>query len=73
MKIDKDIPMPDSRSHGPAPKYPFSQMSIGDSVFFEGCKTGGKETATAHQVGRRKGWRFSSRTQQDGVRIWRIA
>lgn len=53
-------------------KYPFSRMQVGESVFFSGAKTGGKEYSAAISVGRYKGWRFGGKSEEGGLRIWRI-
>lgn len=73
LKIDKGIPIP-RHSKGPKPKYPFAQMSIGDSFF----AAEGKSTISASscQNAKRHGGKFTMRaTVEDGVpgyRVWRI-
>ena len=73
MKIEKAIDMP-SRGRGRPNKYPFPEMNVGDSLFFEG------ETSTlkcrpyiaAQLWGRLNNAKFSGRTVDGGVRIWRV-
>lgn len=72
MKVEKDIAIPVGSAKGAPAKYPFSKMEVGDSVFFENGKTGGKEYLAAQALGRYKKWKFSGREQDGGVRIWRI-
>ena len=71
--IDKNIPVPETTAGGRPAKYPFYKMVVGDSVFFKGAKTGGKEYLAAQAAGRNKGWKFSGRAVGGGLRIWRIA
>lgn len=73
--IDSDIPVPqkDSRPAGRKPKYPFREMKVGDSVFFDGATSSSNCAIAAHNHGRRHGSKFSVRAEGSGVRIWRIA
>lgn len=74
FKIDKSVPMPGiSGITGRPEKYPFSQMEVGDSVFFDGVKVGGKEYVASQMSGRKNGWKFSGRSIDGGLRIWRVA
>ena len=66
IKIEKGIPIPE-RS-----KYPFAEMKPGDSIFIPGKKANQLSLATHTQKLRAKGWRFCSRTVDDGARVWRI-
>ena len=72
LKIEKGIPMPGSLGKGVA-KYPFHKMEIGDSVFFEGKTTSSKEYLAANQCGLRKGFKFTGKSVDGGLRIWRIS
>lgn len=77
--IDKDIPPPADgaySTHG-GRVYPFAEMQPGDSVFIEGAKIDGNECAAARNIAykrRKKGMdcRFKARTENGGVRIWRV-
>lgn len=73
LKIDKGIPIP-RHSKGPKPKYPFAQMSIGDSFFAAESKS--TLSAASYQRAKRLGGKFTMRaTVEDGVpgyRVWRI-
>lgn len=73
IKVDKGIPIPERPRKGGGHKryrYPWDSMEIGDSFFIEG----GSATASMNVPSRLidKGWRFSVRTIEGGVRIWRI-
>jgi len=75
FKIEKSIPAP--QSHHLA-KYPWPQMEVGDSIFFEGQSTsrknGGNNNAVdaAYSWGKDNNRKFTVRTENGGVRIWRI-
>ena len=68
IKIDKGIPIP------PRNRYPFAEMSIGDSFFTADTK--GNISALCWAYSKRHGGKFSMRaTVEDGVtgyRVWRI-
>lgn len=68
MKIEKNIPMPETRKT----KYNWQDMEVGDSVFFAAKKTQiYKEGASAHSWGRSNNVKFTVRSVEGGVRIWR--
>lgn len=73
MKIEKNIPMPPSKRGGPR-KYPFADMSVGESAFFENQPAGSlsNPSVAAAQWGARNGRKFSARSIDGGVRIWRV-
>jgi hypothetical protein len=67
-----DVPIPDqSVKRGRGPIYPWKTMEIGDSFFIEG-KTSTYGATLAHQR-KHTGHRYTCRTVDGGVRIWRIA
>ncbi len=75
MKIDKSIPVPDRSGGRRPPKYPFRDMSVGDSVFLpgdEGRKMEGAAWVFAH---RNKDFGLTTRRVTEngvaGVRVWR--
>lgn len=71
--IEKNIPMPKThRGPGNAKYTEFREMEVGDSVFFEGQTVSGRAATAARVYGSRSMKRFSSRTEEGGVRIWRI-
>ena len=68
MKIEKNIPVPESTR---ARKYPFLEMDVGDSVYFEGEKINGRAYRAAMTTGRRWNQKFVARKENEGIRIWR--
>jgi len=66
MKIDKNIPIP-NRS-----KYPFAEMEVGDSIFIDKTTTQSSVCQMAYTYGKKNNKKFTSRTEGNGVRIWRI-
>ena len=72
MKIDRKFPIPTRKGIGAPRKYPFLDMEVGDSVFFEGKKIPCKEYTAAKAAELRTGAKFSARTVGGGLRIWRI-
>lgn len=78
VEIEKGVPVPVeekpfagfARSKS---KYPFAEMEVGDSVFYEGESNGGKVHASMVKSGQRHGRVFTSRKVDGGLRIWRIA
>lgn len=74
--IEKNIPMPTGKnvSTGRTPKYPeFREMEVGDSHFYKHQNGDGLAATAAKVYGYRNGKRFSSRSVEGGVRVWRIA
>lgn len=73
--IDKDVPAPTRRRHGPQYKYPFKLMKVGDSFYVAGRATSIISVRSAlNRFIKVKSPTWEFRTQQDanGVRIWRI-
>lgn len=68
MKIDKSVPPPRGSR---ITKYPFAHMEPGDSVFVPDEDTSGRAYRAAKTMGSRKGWTFTGRRQDGGIRIWR--
>ncbi len=69
FKIEKDVQIP-SRTH--VYKYPFLKMVVGDSFF---VKDGDRKTVGGSAVywGRKSGFKFTTRTVDGGVRVWRYS
>ena len=68
MNIQKNVPMPTSKR---SRKYPFLDMAVGDSVFFDGEEVNGKAYRAAMSTGTRDDLRFVARRENNGLRIWR--
>lgn len=67
-KIEKNIPIPENHANA---KYPFAQMAVGDSVFLLGMVS--TSVSSRLTYARKKGFRFTTRNEGDGVRVWRTA
>lgn len=69
IKIEKNIPMPSLSS-----KYPFADMQVGDSVFFDNEPAGSqsKPVIAARNFGSKNDMKFLSRSEGAGVRVWRV-
>jgi hypothetical protein len=67
MKIETDIPGPVStRSR----KYPFMDMQVGESIWFDE-QVNGRAYRSALSTGSRHGLKFIARKENSGIRIWR--
>lgn len=77
MRINKNIPIPAKSAVGRPAKYPFKNMEVGESIFFEGKKPGDNEYTAAILYGRYHNMKFSGRKYEldgvEGLMIWRIA
>ena len=67
-KIDKNVPMPGVGSLG---IYPWDKMEVGDSFLVKGKNAASVRTVVWF-AGKQHGRKFSTRTVDDGVRVWRI-
>ena len=72
MIIETNVPVPTESGRGRRAIYPFGDMNVGDSVFIEGQAVGGSAYAAACQHGRLHGKKFTGRTVDGGLRIWRV-
>lgn len=69
MVIEKAHPLP-ARKAGEA-KYPFAEMSVGDSIFFAGHDYRSAPAFAARKWSQRHDQKFSCRNVEGGLRIWR--
>lgn len=70
MKIEKNIPLVAAKP--PRERvYPFADMSIGDSLFFEGIDHKSNPASAARKWSQRHDQKFSCRNVEGGLRIWR--
>lgn len=68
IKIDKNIPVPKSK------KYPWDKMEVGDSIYID-SRAMGKSAATCFNIYIKRNkldWKYKSRTEGNGTRIWRV-
>ena len=70
IPIDNDVPMPDSMNSGRR-KYPWRDMQIGESFFGTGMDIHSL-TKSRSDAERRTGYKFTCRTVDGGVRVWRV-
>jgi len=67
MKIETDVPVPMStRSR----KYPFLDMQVGESIWFDE-QVNGRAYRSALSTGTRHNLKFVARKEDSGIRIWR--
>lgn len=71
IQIERGIPLPTDARGGVA-KYPFREMQIGESCFIPGRNREGVSGALNY-ARLKTGFRFVSRCQAGGVRVWRAA
>lgn len=71
-KIEKNIPI--GKVEGRT-KYPFARMEVGDSFFAKGDKKKVNSVTVAAATFKKNnaGYNFTCRTNNEGVRVWRIA
>jgi hypothetical protein len=70
--IESNIPMPGKFGIRTA-KYPFKKMKIGDSFYFEGMhRTTIYQYAKSFAKRNNLSWKFATRQENKGHRIWRI-
>ncbi len=70
--IEKDIPIPEKS--GRKIKYPLDDMEIGDSFFIPGVDHQDISPVIAARKRARKWQReFTTRREDDGIRVWRTA
>ncbi len=73
VKIEKGVPLPPKASglRKGYSKHPFAGMEVGDSVFYAGKKPshiGG----LYQKVTQSKGFKFTQRQVEGGIRVWRV-
>ncbi len=69
LKIEKGIPYPGRR----VGRYPWHEMEVGDSVFFDDSYKVSTVRQSSYNHGRKHGKKFGYSKVQGGFRIWRIA
>lgn len=80
IKIEKNVPLPSKGTRG-NPKFPFSDMSVGDS-FYVPLRSGKKIQSLQAQMhsnsrsfilnNKKFDWKFKTSSDKKGVRIWRV-
>jgi len=71
FKIEKNVPSPTTDGKS---KYPFGEMSIGDSFFVSDYDsiTHGRLRSAAQSYGKKNSMKFTVRKVDGGIRVWRI-
>lgn len=71
--VESGIPVPPKPrpGGGASRKYPFPSMEVGDSFFMPKGKPRVIATA-ACMFARPRGWKFTCRVVDGGVRVWRV-
>lgn len=70
IEVDKGLPIP-GHNGGRRAFYPWNNMNVGDSFFVQNIKIK-SVTGAASSYGRNHGMRFTARTVEGGVRVWRV-
>lgn len=71
ITADKKMPIPEVGGAGSKSKYPWITMKIGESFFVPDRKIEGF-SAQVVNAGKRFGTRYTCRTMNGGVRVWRL-
>ncbi len=72
IQVEKNIPIPQRARGGGKRKYPLDIMEVGDSFFLGGVKQNFVAGSVSY-ASRKYGFKFVTRTEGDGARVWRIA
>lgn len=69
MKIEKGEKVPKVQ------RYPFAEMDVGDSLFFEELTQAESAQNAGHAYGKKhgNGFKMTRRKMDNGYRLWRIA
>ena len=70
FEIEKNVPMDGA---GNRISWPWKDMEVGDSVFFDSPEIAKKAQPGCHMYGRQSGKKFATRSSNDGLRVWRVA
>ena len=75
IKVEKGIPMVGEPGYGWRRKYPFYKMEVGDSFFLPGDpkKIRRVVACAATNHGKVYNKKFSVRSMDGGVRVWRVS
>lgn len=69
MLIENNVPLPKFTKRS---KYPYPQMTVGQSVFIKGGSTYGTAAVCAYRHGAKTGKQFVCRNVEGGMRVWRV-
>lgn len=71
-KINSEIPVPETRPYRRV-SYPFAKMAVGENVLILGLNENAVRSAAAKWKSRHRGWNYSVRVTDKGIRVWRTA
>ena len=66
VDLDRNIPLPNPRQ-----KYPYREMNIGDSFFVEGASLQNICNQN-YRNGKTLNMSFIARSEDNGIRVWRV-
>lgn len=69
IKIEKGIPLTNPVHPGGQRKYPFGEMELGDSFYWDGKRH--RVDSAASYYGKRNNKKFAVRKEGSGARCWR--
>ena len=75
LKIEKGVPVPSKGrglGRGPNLRVTLSLMKVGDSIFFEQAKIASVSSQVC-QYQEKLSMKFTCRTVEGGVRVWRVS
>jgi hypothetical protein len=73
FQIEKGVPLPPlAVVSGRPTKYPWTEMAVGDSFFVPG-QSSVKFSGNITSAKKMTGFKFTTRTVDGGVRVWRTA
>ena len=64
---------PYQAKRGRKAKYPFSTMEVGQCASFPGLNTASNPAIAAYNYARKTGKKFQCATDDEGLKVWRIA
>ena len=70
LELDEDVPIPDYTSRA---LYPFSSMKVGHSVWAPATEGRLLYDAAKQYAKRHSGWFCTGRSEDGGIRVWRVA
>ena len=71
VTIEKGIPLPTRAGEGRPSVSIYRQMAVGDSVFLPNCLMN-RRSNNWQRIARENGWKFTARTIDGGIRVWRV-
>lgn len=70
IQIDSDVPLP--RSRGTRSTYPWAELEVGESFFIPDKKLN-STSGSASYFEIKTGFKYTRRSENGGVRVWRIS